>query len=53
MTQGEPANDRDDYVIMECPFSFDELIEAIRANGGEVECGLLTDDGAFIIQAND
>lgn len=51
-----PANDDDgfgDYEIGTLDCSFDELLDALRANGAEVERGLITDAGDFIVQAND
>lgn len=50
-----PANDDDEYELVygTLDISFDELLDALRANGAKVERGLITDDGEFIVQAND
>lgn len=48
-----PGNDNDDLVYGKMSYSFDELIAALEANGAEVERGLITDEGEFVVQAND
>ena len=48
-----PANDDEEYVTGTLNCSFDELLDAMRANGAEVRRGLITDAGEFIEQAND
>lgn len=50
-----PANDDDENELVygTLDITFDELLDALRANGAEVERGLITDDGEFIVQAND
>lgn len=51
-----PANDDDqfaDYEVGTLDCSFDELLDALRMNGAEVERGLITEAGEFIVRAND
>lgn len=51
-----PANDDEDgsdLVYFTIPIPFDELLDALRDRGAEVQKGLITDEGDFIPQAND
>lgn len=48
-----PANDDDEYVYGTIPCTFDELMAALSERGAVVQRGLITDDGEFIVQAND
>lgn len=50
----ETANDDHlDYVVVECDFSFDQLLDAMRESGAEVTNYLIPDDGTAIQIAND